>query len=337
METYYTGLFVDDYRYFPPLPYKGKNWEIDLSAPLSSEHFNFLNYYDDGLELPTQEIIVYSKKRDYVLSFIDLCKACFPLVNGELVDTNLFPLTEYEIQNEIEKYRYWRNFFSTNYILLVCQIANKASYRKNNQYALLKYYQSLQAFTTNSYHLAPREWRKRKYWNTETYILPQRNDQVRAATAIILAYSAIEELGLEVRANKQKPSTIHGKWNPIVLNDLVNRLTKSKINLEENQLWVLRDEDTKIEEEKEPPVGSNLPWSDSEIRDQRVKITDAINYASYLRSRIASHKLKDIVESLNYYHVHNVQELARRLILEKLGFWRKFPEISYPYQSIRIE
>jgi hypothetical protein len=46
-------------------------------------------------------------------------------------------------------------------------------------------------------------------------------DHVNIATAIMLAYSAIEKLGLEVKASKDAPSAIQAKWNPKVREDLV--------------------------------------------------------------------------------------------------------------------
>lgn len=44
------------------------------------------------------------------------------------------------------------------------------------------------------------------------------------AQAIIIFYSVIEELGLEIRANRDNPSFINGRWNPVIKNELENRL-----------------------------------------------------------------------------------------------------------------
>jgi len=52
-------------------------------------------------------------------------------------------------------------------------------------------------------------------------------------------------------------------------------------------------------------------------------VIDAINYASFLRSSIAAHKSDpNMLRVLSIYDVANVQFLARRLILETMGFWR---------------
>ena len=70
-------------------------------------------------------------------------------------------------------------------------------------------------------------------------------------------------------------------------------------------------------------------WSQSpHVRDEEMEIIDAIDRSSYLRSKVASHKLatsekNKFVKVLSPYDVANVQLLARRLILEKLGLWKK--------------
>ena len=56
--------------------------------------------------------------------------------------------------------------------------------------------------------------------------------------------------------------------------------------------------------------------------ESELQITDAIDYASWLRSKISAHRLSDLASSLSYYDVVNVQDLARRLLLEHLGFWK---------------
>lgn len=53
-------------------------------------------------------------------------------------------------------------------------------------------------------------------------------------------------------------------------------------------------------------------------------VSDAIAYTSFLRSTIAAHsnENKSYLRVLSVYEVSNVQFLARRLLLESLGYWR---------------
>jgi hypothetical protein len=54
-----------------------------------------------------------------------------------------------------------------------------------------------------------------------------------------------------------------------------------------------------------------------------MEVIDAIHYVSFLRSWVAAHKTdKRMVRVLSVHDVANAQFLARRLFLEKMGFWR---------------
>jgi hypothetical protein len=141
------------------------------------------------------------------------------------------------------------------------------------------------------------------------------------ANAIIRAFSAIEELNLHVVASHEKPIKVGGVWNSLVLKDLCSRLENAGVDTSKPFLWNLRNSPTRIEKAYPPPDGEPTPWTRFWVRDRMVKITDAIHYAGILRSRVSAHRVSDRTRSLTLYDVDNVQSLARRLILESLGFW----------------
>jgi hypothetical protein len=157
--------------------------------------------------------------------------------------------------------------------------------------------------------------------------------QMRFAYAIIVAYSVIEELGLDVKVtiSKNKRSILdNGEWNPEVHDDLVKRLSEANIDIDEDIAWMIRGDATEIE--KRRPIKTSKPaeWSDPpdwkndffiRISDGYVYLPDAINYISYLRSSISSHAVGNRIMNLSVFDVANAQHLARRLILEKLGLW----------------
>lgn len=60
------------------------------------------------------------------------------------------------------------------------------------------------------------------------------------------------------------------------------------------------------------------------MRDGQMHVSDGIAYASFLRSSIAAHGSgeKNYLRVLSVYDVANVQFLARRLLLESLGYWQ---------------
>lgn len=135
----------------------------------------------------------------------------------------------------------------------------------------------------------------------------------------------VEELGFEVRASAQKPSKLpDGTWNPPVKADLEERLRKGGVDPAEPFPWNLRGPRTRIERKRPPQVFTKAEWARWNVRDGEMQVIDAINYVSYMRSSIAAHKSdKQTVRVLSIYDVVNAQFLARRLLLERLGFWRE--------------
>jgi hypothetical protein len=150
-------------------------------------------------------------------------------------------------------------------------------------------------------------------------------DHIRMATAIVSAYAAVEELGLTIRASNQNPSRINGAWNPKVRNELEKRLTDAGVDLAEPSYWNLRSKRTRIEIKRAPEITQLARWAiKNVVRDGQMHVSDAIAYASFLRSTIAAHSSgdKNYLRVLSVYDVANVQFLARRLLLESLGYWR---------------
>jgi hypothetical protein len=144
-----------------------------------------------------------------------------------------------------------------------------------------------------------------------------------ANAVVTFAYSAIEELGLEICASSQNRSKMpNGSWNPIVKTNLEGRLQKAHIDLSDDQIWTLRGPKTQIERERPPPSSGRPSWSRGSMRDVNVALIDALALASWPRSRTTTHRFSETTRSLTVYGAHNVQSLARRLIMEKSGFWR---------------
>jgi hypothetical protein len=155
---------------------------------------------------------------------------------------------------------------------------------------------------------------------------------MKFAYAIITAYSVIEELGLEIRASKENPSRLeNGTWNPKVLNELNERLIAANIQVNKNFVWLIRGDATAIEIKRPIRTTGLTPWADPEgfenvyfinIKDGFVELPDAIDYVSFLRSKISSHCVGDRIMNLSVFDVANSQNLARRFILDKIGKWQ---------------
>jgi hypothetical protein len=198
-----------------------------------------------------------------------------------------------------------------------CELTNRASRTRSSSYALHKLALSYQASSPDLMDLHPGRAPRR---------FGVQNDPIHhvyLANAVTLAYSAIEEMGLEVRASLKNPSKMpDGTWNPVVRADLERRLLKSGIDIELTHIWTLRGPKTRIERKRPPPSAGKPSWSRGNVRDVNVRVIDALALASWLRSGTTTHRLSENARSLTVYDAHNVQSLARRLILERFGFWR---------------
>ena len=205
---------------------------------------------------------------------------------------------------------------------LACLISCKTSYRRGYYYALLKYKIACELFSIPPIDLDPQQ---PPYYKTPPFI----ENRIRMAQAIILFYSVVEELGLEIRANRDNPSFINGRWNPVIKNELKNRLRRGSIDIDGEFYWHLRSTPTRIERYLKNQRKMNLLdkalWAYGYTRDSKIKIVDAILLVSWMRSYIASHRISkssELIKSLSIYDVDNANCLARRLLLERLGFWK---------------
>lgn len=198
----------------------------------------------------------------------------------------------------------------------------EASKDKRLENAIVKYHLSAEIYSLEYMDLDEIDWKTTKF----SYI------QMRFAYAIILAYSVLEELELQIIASSDAPSILpNGNWNPEIYNELVERLEKSNINICEHVSWMIRGEKTEIEKKKPIKIVRKAEWADTpgykdeffiSVNDGYVSLPDAINYISFLRSSIASHGVGKRIMGLSVFDVANAQFLSRRLLLEKIKMWK---------------
>ncbi|MDZ7741661.1 MAG: hypothetical protein U5Q03_07905 [Bacteroidota bacterium] len=216
-----------------------------------------------------------------------------------------------------------RNYhINTPGLSTACLIAIKASQNKRLLYAISKYKLSCEVYSTASVDLDP-------FYSENLKLSSFVEDHVRFATSINLAYSAIEDLQLQIKAGANNPSKINGVWNSKVKEDLGSRLLNSGININEQFLWSVRGTLRKIDKVR-PPISVSKPYRSSKtVRDVEVNIIDALNDASWLRSKVSAHGASHLTPSLSPYDVANVQHLTRRLILESLGYWKFMKKMKF--------
>lgn len=327
--AYHTGLFAADYSRFPPPPYRGNGWHADLIA--AESEFSVGSMDISGKTYSAKEVVICATTNEKAQRAADLIHAARLVLDASSVLSHIYPGEHAPIwpleQNNRPKSANDESEIVTHQrvmtmnIPLACLIAAAASWRLQYVYGLAKLRLSLETFSLPIVELDP-------YHSDNVPKSPLPEDHVRLAFAIVTAYSCIEELGLEVRASNKNSSILpNGTWNPVIRSNLERRLTRSHINLNENFLWNLRGGRTRIERKRPPNLVRAAKWAKRHVRDGEMALVDAINYTSFLRSSVAAHKSdKRLVRVLSVYDVANAQSVARRLLLEKLGYWRYWGE-----------
>jgi hypothetical protein len=314
-----------DYYRFPPPPYVGNGWHLDLVLPPTEFPAGSVSVGDESY--PDKEVVIRATSEVHAQRAADLIHAARLLLDGSTLSSHIYPGEHVPIyaastnsgsplkQDGAEFLT--RTRITTGGIPLACIVAARGSARLEYIYALAKIRLSLETYSLPLIALDPSHSE-----NVPKSPLPE--DHVRMAFAIVTAWSCVEELGFEIRASSQNPSKLpDGSWNPVVRNELEARLRKGHINLGVPIDWNLRGSRTRIEKKRKPIVIQKAPWARYQVRDGEMEVIDAIHYVSFLRSWVAAHKTdKRMVRVLSVYDTANAQFLARRLFLEKIGFWR---------------
>jgi hypothetical protein len=307
---FWTGFVtVGDEPYQPTPPFNGAGWQAALA----------LQRKKPSTVHGGQEVVLYASSWASAQRALDLIHGYHLLLRGD-PDVFDFDLIAHNAQepswmDKDERDALVNKTYSTSDFPLACAVAAKASRLRKWVYAVSKYKFSLSLYSVHHVDLEP--WR-----SPHLRISSFPADHVTFSHAIVSAYSVLEDMGLQVGASRKNPSRINGRWNPVVKQNLEERLSKSGVDLGETLLWTARGPARRIEIRRPLPPGTKAPWSGWVVRDLEIEVVDAIAYAEWLRSCVASHGVKDLARVLSPYDVTNVQHLARRLFLECLGFWR---------------
>ena len=277
----------------------------------------------DDKVYPAKEVIIWAKNENDAQRVADLIHGARMLVDASNSLSHIHPGEHAPVlpihtkvgSDEGDEFLDLRSVM-TPLIPLACLIAARASSRLQYVYAMSKLRLSFEIYSLSTVELDP-------HYRENIPKSPLAEDHVRLAFAIVTAYSCIEELGFEVRATSDRPSKLNGRWNPIVREELEARLRLGGVNLTELFHWNLRGARTLIEKRRLPEIVEKAKWARYQVRDGKIEIVDAINYVSFLRSKVSAHRAeKRLVRVLSVYDVANAQLLARRLLLEKMGYWR---------------
>jgi hypothetical protein len=332
LKKYYSGYIdLDCKSNYSEQPYKGKYFSIYFDTPREEKSLATCRTKDsegNDVEVECKEAIIQTSCIDNAIKASELISAALTLLNANLYEIERYSILPFSAEERklmshefmLDEEILGNETITTAQVLLACQIACKASSRRAYRNALLKYQLGNYLYSISPIELDPSH---SFYYR----LSPFPSDYVKLAYAIIAFYSVIEELGLEIRATNENPSFVATKWNPVVKENLEARLKKSGINTRELFGWNLRSTPTNIEKDLRKKgklkTVKKSSWARSFVRDSEIDLVDAILLVSNLRSSISSHKFSKFLESLSIYDVSNANFLARRLLLERLGFWPK--------------
>jgi len=309
---YYTGLVANAYELRgTPRTLTGAGWTATFQKTACTKTF------PQGRELVL-------KAPSWLLAqrALNLVRAGLMVVLGEplLFDADEHLIAHNEREPEVPDRSLFdlsRGTLNIGGIPKACLLAARASKRRRCQYALIKYRFSTKLYGVLVVDLEP-------FRSDHLRLSHFADDHVAFSHAITAAYSAIEDLGLELRASHKLPSRINGQWNPVVKADLEQRLVAAGVSLTDPILWTIRGPRTRIQRQRQVLISAKVRWAaGAMVRDSDVALIDAIAYADWLRDKIATHAAKGLTPSLSPYDVINVQHVARRLIMEVLGLWRQ--------------
>ena len=275
VKRFTTGLLTSDSRNYSTPPFCGKRWRIIYRN--AEEHQ--LYRVESRRIIAAREILIEASNPATAQKAITLVHAATVLLWPAALMANQF----WSVEELKIKTRNSRNapFFqaSSEELPKACMIAAKASLRRKYAYALHKFLLSTQLFCMDVQSLDP------SIPNFELSIF--HDDHVRFAYAIVLAYSVIEELGIEMRASSAKPSKLSdGTWNPEVKTCLEGRLHQCGIRYDKVFNWMKRGTPTRIERKLPARSMAKQPWARGRVRDVTLPLIDAIASASWLRSKI---------------------------------------------------
>lgn len=249
----------------------------------------------------------------------------FPVIKNP--PTSGFELSDDEADREITFEHVFRSdgffqWFTYRHTLPVAVAVAAAAWGNNRLvYAIHKLAQSYETECVTPWSMHPR--------NGQVFEKHSDNfaSHVGTSAAINLAYSAIEELDLGVKASGENPRNIKGTphWEPEFLRKFKERMQKAGIDPERTIDWVTRGDQSEV------PVYEILnqlsEYSDgAEVRDRQISLPDAINFSEYLRNKMTAHAFSSETNRLGPYEVYNVQQVARFLILSKCNLWNTWTE-----------
>ncbi|UTV40740.1 hypothetical protein MYG64_33670 (plasmid) [Ensifer adhaerens] len=304
-----------------------KHGHSEVSQPGALADFGAL-----GVSESHGQLLVVEAERTEANNIIQLIHAAGVVIDG-FPDQKVGDPSAFEIPDDAsEQASIFENIFQTTGFFerfsfkaqrpVAVAMAAKAWSNKRTVYAIHKLAKSYETEAITPWSAHPR------YGQIFEKHSGEFSDHVRSSIAINLAFSAIEEMKLEVKSSRERPRWLDNKkytWNPAVLDDIASRLEKAGIDPEKTVDWVVRGDTTEVA--MQPVRDRFSTYSDGQkVRDIELSIPDAIHACTYFRNSMTAHAFGKETPLLGPYEVYNVQQVARFLVLSTCGLFDVWTE-----------
>jgi hypothetical protein len=324
LQSFRVGWLDTDYRRRQP-PYKARGWEIHLEPQDRSLRFHPVTKMavtgSDGalLTIPALEVTLKARSLPSAQQAADLMNAAHSVLHGGIIKEELMAYPK----NAVGRTGISRaDYIAAPGLADSAAMAAKATRKARWANSIARLFVSYRISSRHGMDFEPSG-------GLRFFVTGNPLAHAHFAQAVVAAYSAVETLGAEIRASQNNPSKIDGAWNPRVLSELERRLERLSIPPTETVGWLIRETASRIERRHGIPSGSKAKWARYHVRDRLVRVTDAIDRASFLRSKASAHGSSQLTRCLTAVDVENVQSLARFLILSSMAF------LSYPTPNQR--
>lgn len=341
MPVYDLPIWATDAEPFPSAGFSGAGWAIMArEVPIENgtihdtKHFlgmrkKYPKYsvgyilYGESASRIAPQLIMHAPSRISAQRAFGILLAAFAIIDGtnmmEMEDAIVVPSNRRRLE-DLDKYDVLATdtyTISRSGVPIACRLAAKISRSAPLQYAAFKLQLSYRITSRHHIEFSPTYDAKR------FGVSRSRLDHVNMASAVTLAYSAIEEMQLEPRPHGNRPVKKNGVWDDVAYRDLRSRLDRAGVRSTAPVIWNERGPLTRIHKSDRSPKGTRLSWTRGQVRDKGVTVEDALLMASWLRSKCTTHKFGLATSSISMFDVFNVQSLTRRLVLERSGIWDK--------------
>jgi hypothetical protein len=286
MPLYDVPIWAMDDAPFPPEGFSGAGWRLtapevplESSSTFLTKHFRRMRkkypqyattHISDGRGPGriAPQLLLEAPSRVAAQRAFALLQAALAAMDGhagfEIEDAIVIPADRVKLEdlNEYDVIGASSHVIARQSVLFASRLAAKLSRGAPLQYAAFKLQLSYRIASAHHTEVSPTYYRKR------FGVSQARIDHVTMASAVTLAYSAIEEMQLEPRSHGKRQVKKDGVWDEEAYRDLRGRLDRAGVRSGEPVNWNVRGTPTRVHKAERAPKGERMSWTKGQVRDR---------------------------------------------------------------------